>query len=403
MQIGSYRFSRMELAGSLGDLGTLLPLAIALAALGRVHPTTTFLLVGTFYLCSGLYYRIPIPIQPLKAVAAIAISTQVSPATIRAAGITIGALLLVLVCTNGIRVISRIFSKPIVRGIQLGIGLILMLKAFSFLGPSHLPWSESNATIHLGSMALSVNTVMGLVGIGVVYLLRDSIRWPAALVVIGLGVLSGIIMRRYGGEGQGPLHATASAGVGLPSLGDFHDAFFLLVIPQIPLTIGNAVFASSDTAHMLFGDAARRAHPRRLATTIGCANIAAGLLGGMPVCHGSGGVAAHYRFGARTGGSLIMLGALLLVLTVASGGLIMELLGLIPAWTLGILLFFTGLQMAGLLLDVVDGYERIVAVIIGITAVATKNMAIALGVGLVTNFVLQGIQGLACRPEVTEE
>ena len=385
------------MAGSLGDLGTLLPLAIALAALGRVHPTTTFLLVGIFYLCSGLYYRVPIPIQPLKAVAAIAISTQISPATIRAAGITIGVFLLTLVCTNGIRTISRVFTKPIVRGIQLGIGLILMLKALSFLGPAHLPWSGSGATVHLGSAALSMNTIMGLAGIGLVYLLRDSIRWPAALVVIGLGVLFGILARGYGGAGQLSLHAAASTGFGLPSLREFRDAFFLLVIPQIPLTIGNAVFASSDTARTFFGDAAKRAHPRMLATTIGCANILAGLLGGMPICHGSGGVAAHYRFGARTGGSLIILGVLLLGLTAASGGLIMNLLGLIPPWTLGVLLFFTGLQMAHLALDLVDLHERLVALMMGIVAVATKNMAIALGVGLIAKFVLQWVPGLAYK------
>lgn len=388
MRLGPYRFNRMELAGSLGDLGTLVPLMVTLVALGRVDAFTTFLLVGLFYVFSGLYYRIPIPIQPLKAMAAIAIGTQIAPSTMRAAALTMGGILLLLARMDLIKWMAGIFSKPIIRGIQLGIGLILMAKGISFLTSARLFWHGMDYVLRVGGMDLPLNGVLGLLGIGCVVVLRRNSRWPASIVLLSVGVGFGLLLG--GTQGPGAVRWTVSMPPALfPMLVDFRDAFILLVIPQLPLTLGNSVFAASDTAHTLFGGHARRATPRALATTIGVSDVIAGLLGGMPICHGSGGIGAHYRFGARTGGALIMLGGLLILLTIAGGSGMAFLLHRIPLWVFGVLLFFSGIQMAVLVRDMESRMDVCVAILIGGVALVTKNMTIALGVGMVAYWGVQ--------------
>ncbi len=129
MKLGAYRFDRIEFAGSLGDLGTLIPLSIALITVTHLNFTAVFLLVGLFYLATGLYYRLPIPVQPLKVVSAIAIAfpEKISLSVMSAAGLLFGALLIFLACTGIIDRLAKFFTKPIVRGIQLGLALLLCL------------------------------------------------------------------------------------------------------------------------------------------------------------------------------------------------------------------------------------------------------------------------------------
>jgi len=105
----------------------------------------------------------------------------------------------------------------------------------------------------------------------------------------------------------------------LPTARELSTAFILLVIPQVPLTLGNAVVATSDAARLYFDRRASKVTYKALSISMGLANTAAGLLGGMPVCHGSGGLTAHYRFGARTGGSNLMIGTVCLALVVFFG------------------------------------------------------------------------------------
>ncbi len=128
MQLNSFKFNLQELGGALGDLGTLLPLMVGLILINGLDVTPVLLGVGLFYIGSGLYYRIPAPVQPLKAVAAIAISLSLSASVIGAAGLLMGIILLILSLTNLIRMVVKLFPQPVVRGIQLSIGLILLRK-----------------------------------------------------------------------------------------------------------------------------------------------------------------------------------------------------------------------------------------------------------------------------------
>jgi len=383
MQISSYRFDRMEFAGSLGDLGTLIPLSVALVTLNGLSFTTVFLIVGLFYVSIGLYYRLPVPVQPLKVVAAIAIVSpeQITLPIMAATGIIFGIFLLVLAFTGIIDWLSKLFTKPIVRGIQLGLGFILMMKGITFIRKPELFLQKSVEGAFVGDVP--VNLIIGIISVIVVLFLLSSRRFPAALVVLGLGIAVGIPFGSFGGAEWtfGPTKVELCA----PDLNDCIAALFLLVIPQIPLTIGNAIVGSTDAARSLFGtgEVTSRATNRNFSISMGMVNLAAGAVAGMPLCHGAGGLAAHYRFGARTGGSNIMIGILFVILALVFGKIGIFLLTSIPNAVLGVLLLFAGLELAVLVRDVDDKKDLFIAFMIAGIALATTNMGIAFFAGIV--------------------
>lgn len=299
MRIGRYRFDAVEFSGSLGDLGTLVPLSVALVTVNGLGFTQVFLVVGLFYLATGLYFNLPIPVQPLKVVAAIAIAfpEKITLPVMSAAGLLFGVILLVLALSGTIDWLSKVFTKPIVRGIQLGLGFMLIMKGIEFIQKPGLFIDAGAGSVSLGGVP--VNLIIGLVGVAIVLLFTSSSRFPAALVIVGAGILVGIPFQASNGFAWdlGPTAIQLYA----PNLADCATALVLLVIPQIPLTIGNAIIGTTDTARSLFGtgEATRRANNKSFAISMGLANMAAGALAAMPVCHGAGGLAAHYRF--RTG------------------------------------------------------------------------------------------------------
>lgn len=389
MRIRGFEFSRRELAGSMGDLGTLIPLSIALVTVNGLSFTSVFLMVGLFYLITGLYYRLPIPVQPLKVVAAIAIASPVDVTlpVMAATGIIFGAFLLFLAGTGLIDQLARLFKKPIVRGIQLGLGLILIIKGIDFIRSRELLIQNSGGETLVGSVP--VNVIIGVAGVVLVLLLLNSRRFPAALVIVGVGVIIGTAFGAFSDTKWdfGPTEMKVfSAG-----LNDYVTALYLLVIPQIPLTIGNAIIGTTDAVRNLFGkgEITRRVTNRRFSMDMGLANIVTGLLGAMPMCHGAGGLAAHYRFGARTGGSNIMIGLLFVVIALAFGVVGISILSSIPYAVLGVLLLFAGLELALLVKDVTEREELFVVLLIAGIGLATKNMAIAFGAGIVADRLIR--------------
>ncbi|MFQ6105905.1 MAG: putative sulfate/molybdate transporter, partial [Candidatus Hydrothermarchaeaceae archaeon] len=247
MRFGSYSFDRVEFAGSLGDLGTLVPLSVALIAINGLNATAVFLMVGLFYIVAGAYYKLPIPVQPLKVVAAIAIASKLDAATIAASGYLMGIVLIFIGVTGIVDTLARFFTKPIVRGIQLGLGLILINKAVAFIEKDEL--FINGTPSYLG--AVSVNTLVGVIGALIVLVLLTSRRLPAAIAVLVFGLAVGILTGALSGvnfsPGYEPLHLM------MPNSAILLNALVLLVIPQIPLTIGNAVMGTCDAANTLFG------------------------------------------------------------------------------------------------------------------------------------------------------
>ncbi len=394
MQIAHFKFDRVEFAGSLGDLGTLIPLSVAMIILIGLNVTSVFLMVGLFYIVSGLFFKLPIPVQPLKVVAATAIAYPllITEPIIMAAGILFGIILLLLAFTGLIDKLAGFFSKPIIRGIQLGLGFILMARGIEFIITPELFINKSDEIYAI--IGLPVNTLIGILSVLIVVFLISNKRFPAALVIVSAGVIIGIV---FGALQETELNLGAVP-VEIAGLGtsDFISAFILLVIPQIPLTIGNAIIGTSDTCLNLFGKEgnAKKVTQKNLSFSMGLFNILAGMIGAIPLCHGAGGLAAHYRFGARTGGSNIMIGIVFVIIALVFGRIGISLLSSIPHAILGTLLLFAGLELAMLILDVKEKRDLFIVLIIAGVGFVTTNMGIAFIIGILIAKIIKwrGIQ-----------
>jgi SulP family sulfate permease len=385
-----FRFDRMELAGSLGDLGTLLPIVVAMILINKLSPTAVFLSFGLFYLATGWYFRLPVPVQPLKAVGAIAIASPglITEPVIGAAGILFGVILLLLAVTGTVDRVAKLFTPPVVRGIQFALGLIFLKKGVELILLPNLFLSGAAGAFAGQNLNLAIGVAVFLM----VLLLLDNKKLPAALAAVGAGILAGLAL---GGAGSlkfalGPTDVRFV----LPSLDDLWTAFIMLILPQIPLTIGNACVGTADTTLILFpkSPALGRATAGRFALTMGLANLPAGLFGAVPMCHGTGGLAAHFRFGARTGGAPLMIGLLFVVMALGFGELGFSLLSLIPNAVLGVLLIFAGLELCPLLRSLRSNEEYFVALLIAGIALAVPNMGWAFGIGIALDLLIRRLK-----------
>jgi hypothetical protein len=375
----AFRFSLPELSGALGDLGIMLPLVVALITLNGLNATSAFVVIGFAYLMNAFAYRLPIPIQPLKALAATALALGLSVQVISAAAWWMAAIFLLLAHTGAVTWISRLFPIPVVRGIQLGLGLLLLRSAWALIVQPGLglsgDWAVSGLLIPLAWVAATGAAAILLIGLR----LRPGL---AGLLVIGYGIVLAVARM-----GLPAAHVSLSLPVFVsPRLADFAPAFFLLVIPQLPLSLANSVFATSDAARQYFGPAGGVVTPRRLLITMGLANTAAALFGGVPVCHGSGGLTAHYRLGARSGGAPAMIGLAFLVLGSFGGSSLLPLLKLIPYSALGVLLAYVGLQHLLLAKDLHGAGQWCVALTVALVAWFTQNLAWGFASGVTLNY-----------------
>ncbi len=392
MQLNSFKFNLQELGGALGDLGTLLPLMVGLILINGLDVTPVLLGAGLFYIGSGLYYRIPTPVQPLKAVAAIAISLSLSASVIGAAGLLMGVILLILSLTNLISVVVKLFPQPVVRGIQLSIGLILLRKGVELASGQQAFIGGSSHSLDLGQFPIGIILAASALLIFILFkfvLFRRSQRFPPSLALLTFGLGVGVIFGTIPGFDRLSLSLPSIA---LPSAADFWLALTVLVVAQLPLTLGNAVVATSDTARVYFKDQAHRVSPRALTASMGLANIAAGLLGAMPMCHGSGGLTAHYKLGARTGGANLMIGGLLLAIALLFGSAALPFLSLIPLSVLGVLLAIVGIYHVSLIRELKAKKQLAVAGTIAVVTIALGNLAYGFGAGILLYHLLRFIQ-----------
>ena len=389
-----YAFNRMEFAGSLGDLGTVLPLAIGMIMVNGLDPSGLFFSVGLFYIFTGIYFGITTPVQPMKVIGAYAIATAMTPHQIMASGILMGACLLFIGATGAITLIGKYTPRAAVRGVQLSTGTLLMAEGVKFMiGKARLQALHQMAEPYLTVQQLGpipVGLAIGIVGTALTLLLLENKKMPAGLMIVGLGILIGMVMGTREGLGdiRPGLYLPRILPLGFPGGADFTFALLALVVPQMPMTIGNAVIADMDLSINYFGDAARRVTGRALCVSMALGNFLSALLGGMPICHGAGGLAAHYRFGARSAGSNLIIGAIFILLTLMLGNHILAVFNLIPMAILGVLLMFAGSQLALTVLDIKERKEMFVVVtILGITL--ASNLAAGFFVGIVLAYLLR--------------
>ena len=289
-----------------------------------------------------------------------------------------GVVLCVIGITNLAPLIARLFTLPIIRGIQLGLGLLLAR------GGIHLILEHKAGTALAGIIpASSLLTALGAAAI--LLALRKSSRFPAALVLLGAGLILGLTehWRALPSLDFGPLPLEFLH----PQAGLLWSALVVLVIPQFALTFGNAIVATENTAAILYGPQARRVTTRALSLSIGVMNLCAGTIQAAPMCHGSGGITAHNKFGARSEKSSYVIGAICLLLALF-GHSALGLLGLIPITVLGVFLIYVGVQHAAYVRDIVRNRAWLfIAVVVGLVALATTNLTL----GFLVGFVLQGL------------
>ena len=346
------RFNRQEWSGAFGDLGTDLPLLVGVIVAARLDAATVFLVYGALQLFTGLAYRIPMPVQPLKAVAALVIAGGISRDVLAAGGLTIGVLMLVLSETGGLSWLQRAVPVVVVRGIQLGLGLQLGRLALERFVPQDGP----------GGFALAA------VALALVLAVRDRPAVPAALLVLPLGFAWAAY--RWG---SGPALGFVSPGGGpawaqLANLTTLRDGFLVLALPQLALSLGNSVLATRQLAIDLFPSRSPIPLPR-IGLTYAMMNLVSAPLGGIPVCHGSGGMAGHYAFGARTGGSVVIYGGFWLLAALLASADARALLALFPGPILGVLLVVEAVTLLSLVREVAgDRRSLTLALLLGLIA-----------------------------------
>ncbi len=378
-------FKISELSGAVGDLGTLLPLAFALVVFVDFPHQRLFLLWGLAYVLSGWFFKLPVAVQPLKAMAAIAIASGLSINLISTAAFLYGLILIVLSLSGLLRWLERWFSQPIIRGIQAGVGFILVQKALSLLFEHNLFLSST-----LPSPIL--NTGLFFCAAAILWLFQFRKHFPVIILIIIAGMVialvSGVSFNRH--VSAGPL-----VSLNVPHLNLFLNSLLLLIIPQLPLTLGNAIFSASDLCHTLWKDHSQRVSPTRLGYSIGISNVVIGLLGGFPICHGSGGIAAHAQFGGKTGATTMIIGAILI--TIALVPPLSGILFYIPIPILGALLFFAGLKMVLLIKKLDSKPGLIVAAGIALLALLTRNFFLAMVSGFILEYILLVINRIKMR------
>ncbi len=388
------KLNRMEFAGSLGDLGTLLPLAMGMILINGLQPSGVFFCIGIYYILSGLFFGVTTPVQPMKVIGAYAIAASLSAQQIMASALLMAILLMVIGLSGTIEWLAKHIPKAVIRGIQFSTGILLMTQGVKCMaGTSALQLYTQAVEPYLSFQALgpaAIGIPLGILGIVLTLLLLNNQKLPASIAVIGLGLIVGLLFgTREGFDTFGvQLGLPPLVPFGFPAKIDLTFALFALVLPQTPMTIGNAVFANADLARTYFGPDAKRITPRTLCVSMALANFMAFIFGGIPMCHGAGGLAAHYRFGARTAGSNLMIGALILLVTLLFSEHLMTLFYLIPYAILGVLLLFAGGQLALTLLDLNTRGELFIAVVM-LAVTYAGNLAYGFCAGLVLHWIIQ--------------
>jgi MFS superfamily sulfate permease-like transporter len=328
VRIGGNDYTLNETAGAFGDLGTLIPFLVGYLTIAKMDPVGVLVAFGLFKIFAGLYYKTPVPIQPMKAIGTAAISHAgvIGPGAILASGLFSGVLWLVMGLSGAVTWIARLTSRPIVHGLILGLGLSFILEGIKLIQGDY---------------------VIAVAGIALTFALLSRERVPAMLALLGFGVVVAVAREpAILGDLRGMSLHLRLPQFALTSL-DWNDVVtgvLVLGLPQAALTLGNAIVATVEENNALFPD--RPTTVRAVAIDHGVMNVIGASLGGVPMCHGAGGLAGHVRFGARTGGALVILGGLVLFIGLFLADSVTTFFKLFPPSVLGVILMFGGLELA---------------------------------------------------------
>jgi len=355
------RFDISEFAGAFGDLGTLIPFVVAYVSILKMDTASLFLGFGATLIGAGLYYRTPFPVQPMKVIGAAAVThtagaVAVTQSMVVGAGMVTAAIWLFLGLTGLAKRLSSWVPRPVLLGVVMGLGFSFMLEGIRMMS---------------GHWLVSA----GLLALTLVLLARS--RFPAMVVLLFAGAAVALIQQPTLADDLALIKpALRLPAFAWPALGwqDIWMGALLLALPQLPLSFGNALIAITEENNRLFPD--RPVSERKVALSTGLLNLWSSAIGGIPMCHGAGGMAGHVKFGARTGGASIMLGTLLLFVGLFFADSIGILFRLFPPVVLGVILFLAGTELAMASRD--RGHGKVDRFIILATAAfAVLNVGIA--------------------------
>jgi MFS superfamily sulfate permease-like transporter len=359
---------RRELSGAFGDLGTLVPYIVAYLVVVGMDAGIVFLSFGAALVTSGLYYRLPIPVQPMKAIGAAAAAhasqqVVVTPGSVALSALITGAFWLLASHSGLARRAAEAVPRDVTKGIVMGVGVALVLEALR---------------------QLQGDWLVGLAMVAVLLALNARSRISPFLLIVVAGIAIGAWRRPDLVERL----ATMPFAMQWPqwSQPDWSSpqlwmVALLLALPQIPLTFGNAVAGTAEETRREFPGSS--VDEGRLARSTGWMNLWAGVIGGPPMCHGSGGFAGYLAAGARTGWPVAFLGLLFVLAAVFFPSGIVAALTLVPGGAIGAMLFVVGLYMViGTAGSNRNKLER--AVLLGTAAVTIWNV----GAGLIAGLVL---------------
>jgi len=349
----------------MGDFGTLFPLAVGYIVVNGLDPAGLFVALGLTNIALGLIYRLPMPLQPKKVIAASAIAQGWSPSLIYASGFGLGLLWLALVLTGLLRKLLDVTPAFIVRGIQLALAATLAWKALQWMRPTPL---------------------LALTAIAIVLVLRENRYAPAAIVLMVLGL--GIVAWRGDLPGSWEL-ALSLPPITLPRLGDVWQAMLLAGFAQIPLSITNAVIAPAALIRDYFPEE-KVVSERKLMLNMGVMNVTASFLGGMPMCHGAGGLAGQYYFGARTGGAPILEGLIELAIGLFLSRSIANVLASFPMPLMAGMMLLVSIQLAKPMIEL-RGWKLGLALFTAVLSVIT-NMAVGFAAGLAVTHLVRALR-----------
>ena len=370
MRLWGNDYNRMEFAGAFGDLGTLIPFVVGYITLNKMDPLGILVAFGLFKIFVGLYFRTPVPIQPMKAIGGMAISHagSITHGMIWGAGIFTGIFWFLMGLTGAITWIEKITTKPVVRGIMLGLGLSFVVAGLSMMKEEPL---------------------FAIGGVVITLLLLSSKRFPAMLVLLGYGVVSAFFQKP---DLFGEL-SHISVRFRFPELTfarmswqDLLAGFVILGLPQAPLTLGNAIIGTVAENNQHFPD--RKVTAKTISIDHGIMNLITVFIGGIPLCHGAGGMAGHMRFGARTGGALVILGVIVLLTGLFLSDSVSLIFQVFPRSILGVILFFAGVELALVVKDVKLKKQNLFVLLVT-AGTAMWNMGVAYLAGLLLYYGLQ--------------
>jgi hypothetical protein len=360
------RFDRREFAGAFGDLGTLVPFLLAYVTIVGIQPAGLLLGFGIALIATGVYFRTPFPVQPMKAIGAVAATgaaqtAVITPESVAVATLVTGVIWLAIGLTGTAERVARWVGRPVTLGIVLGLGVAFMLEGTRMMAAG--VWLA--APLLLATILLLSNRAV----LAMLLILAAGAAWA---MLTEPAVAEALTQVEPGFQPPAwPFHALTWEAVFV--------GVVLLALPQVPLTLGNAVIAPVEFNNREFPD--RPATERQAAVSTGIMNAVGCLFGAVPMCHGAGGMAAQVSFGARTGGAPVILGVVLVVLALAFSESVATLLRLFPAPALGVMLFLAGIQLALGSCDFSrDKGERFVT--LGTAALAIWNVGVAFVFGI---------------------